>query len=102
MCKFKQEFITVFLKKKKVKERVTLMRSNFLHSVWINAEVFTYSEELNFLVRKNINQKRNLDFPNSKCKIERETNSETCFHLFCQMHSEEFPFHLWIDEKLNW
>ena len=60
MCKFEQEFITVFLKRNK--ERVASMRNNVKLSVWINAEVFTYSEEFNFLV----NQKRNLDFPNSK------------------------------------
>ena len=40
-------------------------------------------------------KKEILIFRIQKCKIERETNSETCFHLFCQMHSEEFPFHLW-------
>ena len=49
MCKFEQEFNTVFLRSK---ERVTSMRSNVKLSVWINAEVFTHSEEFNFLVKE--------------------------------------------------
>ena len=94
MCKFKQEFITVFLKKSK--ERVTSMRSNVMLSVWINAEVFTYPELRSLTSLKGTISIKNeiLIFRIQKCKIERETNSETCFHLFCQMHSEEFPFHL--------
>ena len=55
MCKFKQEFITVFLKKSK--ERVTSMRSNVMLSVWINAEVLTYHEEFNFLVKERYQSK---------------------------------------------
>ena len=43
MCKFEQEFITVF--KKKSKERVRLIRSNVKLSVWINAEVFNQSKK---------------------------------------------------------
>ena len=42
------------------------MGSNNKLSVWINAEVFTYSEEFNFLVKERYQSKRNLDFPNSK------------------------------------
>ena len=56
MCKFKQEFITVFLKKSK--ESLTSMGSNVKLSVWINAEVFTYSEEFNFLLKERYQSKK--------------------------------------------
>ena len=81
MCKFEQEFITVFLKKSK--ERVTSMRSNVMLSVWINAEVLTYHEEFNFLVKERYQSKKKSwfsEFKNAKLKGKRiRKHVFTCF-----------------------
>ena len=101
MCKFKQDFITVFLRKKS-KESLTSMGSNVKLSVWINAEVFTYSEEFNFLVKERYQSKNKSlfsEFKNAKLKGKRiRKHVFTCF-VRCTL--KNFLF-ICGNEKLNW